>query len=475
MKDTTEHSNAQLKLDASWYKPLFESISRIHHFSNEQDVYIFLLDSSNRFQLQNTIIEVWTSEESAAKHALIQKIDYQQSPQRISEVFASGEISETKLDYSLKEIAIPIKGEQGIYGVLLIRTSQEHEKLKAIFQLLCKEAGQGIEKIKLYLQSKRKIKELKTLNDFILRLNTSLRFSDSLKLLKQHFIDTYQAAEVGFFFKNKELSFELSKESTPFFLTQNASVYNQYAEDYFKKGTASMFIGDAQAKLGMNQPSYHTVLLFPFLDGEELIGYTLLLHPQKYAYRWEMFKNIETLIFHSSLVITNALLKEELEKMAMTDPLTHLYSRRYLNKKIEKSMREDSEGTFIILDIDNFKEVNDQYGHQVGDNVLVQVGQHILQNIRKNDIGARWGGEELAIYLPRTPLGAGLLVASRLVETVSQVTNPSITVSCGVSYWKNDDHSSSYKNLFAWADQALYKAKSLGKNKIIVHGYENKS
>ncbi|MET3697258.1 diguanylate cyclase (GGDEF)-like protein [Bacillus oleivorans] len=474
MKDLMEHNIdiAELNIDANWYKPLFESTKLIHHFANEQDLYIFLLDVSNRFHLQNTIVEVWTSEESAADHPLVHKINFQQSPQRISEVFSSGEISQTSMDDNLKEIAIPIKGEQGIYGVLLIRTAYMPDKLKAIFQFLCDEAGKGIEKIKLYTQSKRKIKELKMLNDFVLRLNTSLRFSESLKLLKEHFNDTYEAAEVGFFFKNKELSFELSKESTPFFLSADASFYSQYAAEHFKNVTASIFIGDAQAKIGIEQPLYRTILLFPFLDGEELIGYTILLHPQKYAYKWEIFKNIETLIIHSSLVITNALLKEELEKMAMTDPLTHLYSRRYLNKKIEKSMREDSEGTFIILDIDNFKEVNDQYGHQVGDNVLVQVGQHILQNIRKNDIGARWGGEELAIYLPRTELDAGLSVASRLVETVSIVTNPSITVSCGVSYWKNDDHRSSYKNLFAWADQALYKAKSLGKNKIIVHGYE---
>ncbi|HWO75464.1 MAG TPA: GGDEF domain-containing protein [Bacillus sp. (in: firmicutes)] len=472
MKDIAEHSLDELNIDTNWFKPLFESTKMIHHFSNEQDLYIFLLDTVNRFQLDNTIIEVWTSEEGAANHPLIHKINYQQSPERISEVFSSGEISQTTIEHNLTEIVIPIKGDQGIYGVLLIHTSLDAEKLKVIFRLLCDEAGQGIEKIKLYSQSKRKIKELKMLNDFILRLNTSLRFTESLKLLKEHFIETYNAAEVGFFFKNKELSFELSNVSTSYFLTEDASFYNQFAEDHFKHSTASIFIGDVQAKLGLIQPSFQTVLLFPFLDGEELIGYTLLLHPNKYACRWEIFKNIETLIFHSSLVITNALLKEELEKMAMTDPLTHLYSRRYLNKKIEKSMREDNEGTFIIIDIDNFKEVNDQYGHQVGDNVLVQVGQHILQNIRKNDIGARWGGEELAIYLPRTALDAGLLVASRLVETVSNVTNPSITVSCGISYWKNDDHSSSYKNLFAWADQALYKAKSLGKNKIIVYGHE---
>lgn len=98
-------------------------------------------------------------------------------------------------------------------------------------------------------------------------------------------------------------------------------------------------------------------------------------------------------------------------------------------------MTSDNEGTFILLDIDNFKEVNDTYGHQVGDDVLVQVANLILENIRLTDIGARWGGEELAIYLPGVSLKAGAQIAKRLVKAVQEKTNPQITVSCGVSYW----------------------------------------
>ena len=65
------------------------------------------------------------------------------------------------------------------------------------------------------------------------------------------------------------------------------------------------------------------------------------------------------------------------------------------------------EGIFILIDIDNFKEINDTFGHQVGDEVLIQVAKLIKENIRGNDVGARWGGEELAIYLPRVPIEEG--------------------------------------------------------------------
>ena len=73
-----------------------------------------------------------------------------------------------------------------------------------------------------------------------------------------------------------------------------------------------------------------------------------------------------------------------------------------------------------MIDIDNFKKVNDTYGHQVGDDILVQVANLIQSNIRETDIGARWGGEELAIYLPKVPLATGVQIAERLKDAVAE-------------------------------------------------------
>jgi diguanylate cyclase (GGDEF)-like protein len=200
--------------------------------------------------------------------------------------------------------------------------------------------------------------------------------------------------------------------------------------------------------------------------GGQLKGIAIVMHQKPYFFSFETFKLLQSLIHHSTLAFTNSMLREELEKMIITDHLTKLHSRNYLDEKINRSMKEDEQGTFILIDIDDFKRVNDTFGHQVGDEVLIQVANLIKGNIRENDVGARWGGEELAIYLPMVSLSAGEAIAKRLVEKVDEHSNPHVTVSCGISYW-NKDHTDTYNYLFKRADEALYVAKRTGKNKVV--------
>lgn len=118
----------------------------------------------------------------------------------------------------------------------------------------------------------------------------------------------------------------------------------------------------------------------------------------------------------------------------------------------------------IIVDIDQFKQVNDTYGHQTGDKILQQVCTIVKSSIRKTDIAARWGGEELAIYLP----GADAENAYRIAETIrlraAMDTDPAVTVSCGIAEWTKGDGKVSVESLFYEADMALYKAKNNGRN-----------
>lgn len=147
--------------------------------------------------------------------------------------------------------------------------------------------------------------------------------------------------------------------------------------------------------------------------------------------------------------------------------LTTLYNRRYLYRVAEQeflsSIRYGQPTSLIILDIDQFKQVNDKFGHQTGDNVLRALAQHCLENIRTCDTIGRIGGEEFAILLPQTDAEAAFQLAERLCQSfigVPMTTVPEeiiITVSIGVSSRKEDDVS--VEPLFVRADEALYQPR----------------
>jgi two-component system cell cycle response regulator len=168
---------------------------------------------------------------------------------------------------------------------------------------------------------------------------------------------------------------------------------------------------------------------------------------------------------------SNELLKE----LSNTDPLTHLYNRRYLTKVLSSELirakRYSESLSFIILDIDHFKKVNDAYGHQNGDTVLSAVAEVVQAGRRCYDIAARYGGEEFVLVLPGTTLAGGITVAERLREDVRAISfkppleQLSITISLGVATFPSaqiEDEDS----LIRQADEALYRAKQNGRNRV---------
>jgi diguanylate cyclase (GGDEF)-like protein len=244
----------------------------------------------------------------------------------------------------------------------------------------------------------------------------------------------------------------------------------EFVDKKLKTGRDIVFVGDADIQASPAVPVYRSLMAVPMLQNGETKGICIVLHHKPYHFTFELFKLLQSLIQHSTLAFTNAILREELERLVVTDYLTKLYTRRYLDEQLQKSMRHDAFGTFILVDIDNFKQINDTYGHQAGDKVLVQVANIIRANIRVSDIGARWGGEELAVYLPKVSLAAGISVAHRLAEKVRTETHPPVTISCGISYWKKNRLEEA-NDLFKRADEALYMAKRTGKNCIFVKDY----
>lgn len=168
---------------------------------------------------------------------------------------------------------------------------------------------------------------------------------------------------------------------------------------------------------------------------------------------------------------------ERLRELSSVDPLTQLYNRRYfmraLTVEFERSERHDTPLSFVMMDLDHFKRVNDAHGHQAGDDVLRALGALIRGQIRATDIPGRYGGEEFCVLLPHTDLDGAKEYARRLRETVE--TTPflvagqelRLTASIGVSYCPGAGIDGG-EDLIRFADEALYQAKAAGRNRVVV-------
>ncbi len=170
---------------------------------------------------------------------------------------------------------------------------------------------------------------------------------------------------------------------------------------------------------------------------------------------------------------------EDLRDLSITDGLTEIFNHRYLHeqlaKEVERSDRYTTALTCLMLDIDDFKEVNDRYGHPFGDQVLVTIARLIREGVRQTDVVGRYGGEEFLIIMPHTEREAALLLANRILKAVagypflSGMVSVHVTLSIGLATYPFLDHGVKTKNgLLSAADQALYQAKRTGKNKTVV-------
>ncbi len=171
-------------------------------------------------------------------------------------------------------------------------------------------------------------------------------------------------------------------------------------------------------------------------------------------------------------------LKEQFRKQANTDSLTGLFNRRYFvehaEREFKRAQRNGKPLTVISIDIDHFKDINDKYGHPVGDEVLVEVSKQLLPNLRSEDVLARIGGEEFAIVLPDTDLQQASHIAERIRHQQDCIRikgnwqgELNVQVSVGVAIKLDDD--SNFDVLFSRADKALYMAKNNGRNQVFCH------
>ncbi len=221
----------------------------------------------------------------------------------------------------------------------------------------------------------------------------------------------------------------------------------------------------------------NSLISMPLIFGGDVIGVLNLARIYPYKFYKKDLKMLEIIGSQVASIIENIKLLNRLENMAYTDGLTALFNYRYfireLEKEIKRGERYDYEISLIMIDIDDFKRVNDLFGHDIGNIVLKKLSEILSSGIRDIDIIARYGGEEFVILLPNTKKENAQILAERLRKNVKERFEidsqglPPITITLGISSFPQD--ATNMYELIKKADIALYTGKKVGKNITVLY------
>ena len=227
--------------------------------------------------------------------------------------------------------------------------------------------------------------------------------------------------------------------------------------------------------------SIQSTITLPLVANGEDIGYASMVSHKPNAFNDEDIQHFFPVCYSLAIALRNARLFQSTKVLSITDSLTRIYNRHYFDDAIEKEFlrahRYKHPLSIALIDIDNFKAINDTYGHPEGDKVLRQFANRVMETIRNTDILARYGGEEFSVIMPLTDIEEGIVVMERLRVVIAGSLFPitrrdiQLTACIGLSSLF-DHHITSAKELIREADSAQYLAKKTGKNRVCIYTSE---
>ena len=358
---------------------------------------------------------------------------------------------------------------------------EENQRLRQQMRDLLNQAKKNEEKKRRFDQLELRLIGAESFAEFFSLLSHDYRSIFKLEYLSLALIDPRQ-----------ELKALITDTDSP------ASKYQDLIFLPHPQSLATLFPVPPAPRLGVYQPSQHchlfpecspepaSVALLPLKRRESMIGSLNLgsTQPERYANdgRADFLSHLCSVV---SMCLENTLNHERLKKVALTDPLTGVFNRGFFDRRIKdevsRSHRYGQPLTCLFFDLDHFKNINDRWGHQVGDRILRDVADIINSHLRRSDIFARYGGEEFVVLLPHTGSSAGRDIAERIRKNIaghdfeladSQASQ--VTISIGVATLLPVVAERRGKiipeQLIRAADQALLEAKENGRNQVVCAG-----
>ncbi|QSF47016.1 sensor domain-containing diguanylate cyclase [Paenibacillus tianjinensis] len=466
----------QAERESSRRSLLFQIVQRMHDNIDVNAVLTEVIDSISAMY-PGARLDLFMSQDHRSTHPQVKPLPFRWGEEDVcAKAFKDGRVTlHAGPDKRSVEIGLPLGGKQGVYGVfhmVLDRPAFPDVDLRFL-SMVADTAGTAFENAKLYERSNQLIRELRMSNELTQRLNQSLRLGDIFQYAFEELLEMFDADYCCILHLNEEKG-GLEAIACNYLPLRGEIIDagNGLGGKVYTTGEpiiVSNYSNTDETSSKLMQATHsQSLIATPLSVGGEVRGAIMLAHREPQFFSYDSFRLLQAMAGHIGLAVGNARLHAEVRYLANRDSLTGLYARHYLDEEIKERQSKDFCGSLIVVDIDQFKMVNDTYGHQKGDKILKQVSEIVKSSIRQGDIAARWGGEELAVYLPQLGVQQAVFVAERIRKRVMGETEPRVTVSCGIAEWSWTDDRVSVESLFYRADMALYDAKNNGRNQVVI-------
>lgn len=376
------------------------------------------------------------------------------------------------------EVAVPLIVQDEVVGVLDCQSDQiaafEDETVD-LLTLFATNAAIAIQNAELHARERRRAAQLEAINTIAKKTTGVLDLNELLEILCNLIPQSFPVDHVALFLFDSENRLILRREKGSLVcrVREGDPLPTQpgYSDTAMLTGQSVVAI-DLDAALGCCENTKSEICL-PLVSFGQRVGLMICSAAAKDAFQKSDVQSLESMADIVASAIQNASYVEKVRMQANLDGLTGIFNRRYFETKLPDKMSEASRYggglSLLMIDIDKFKSINDEFGHLLGDEVLRQVSSLMKQNLRKVDVLCRYGGEEFVIMAPATIGLNAIGFAEKLRKTIAQYPFPGVprpvTISIGVADYPG--HGESRDALVGAADAALYRAKQKGRNRVV--------
>ncbi len=378
------------------------------------------------------------------------------------------------------EVAIPLMVRDEVVGVLDFQSDQLNffdPEMVDLLTLFSIQASLALENARLYSLERRRAEQLEAINAVARQTTAVLELDQLLTVVCHLLLEWFRIDHVAVLLAEGETLRVRAYEGR---LTPNLAMGSQLATGV---GLASRALSTGKSVIENNVnfvdgyiagfAETQSEMCVPLIFFGEKLGVLALESARKDAFDRDDLQPLESVADICAAAIQNASYFDRMKQLAYVDGLTGIHNRRYFEMRVveelERAGRFQGRMSIIMVDIDNFKRLNDEFGHLLGDEVLRSVSTIMKQQLRKVDLVCRYGGEEFAIVVPETSGENALRVAEKLRRQVESHHFPGVprpvTISAGVADYPT--HGITRDEVVAAADNALYQAKQAGRNRVV--------